>query len=83
MDFEDTVYRVEFANSREQAEVPLSGLYRKTLEFLEHFTEPHLSGKEFPAVVGDGGGETRLGRLLSATDLRGIRPDFSRSWPAS
>jgi len=66
MNYQDTIYPVEFVNSREKTEISLSLLVRKATDFLEHFAEEYLVGKAFYGIVGEGGGEIRLGRLLSA-----------------
>jgi len=66
MNYQDTTYPVEFVNSREKTEISLSLLVRNATDFLEHFAEEYLVGKAFYGIVGEGGGEIRLGRLLSA-----------------
>ncbi|HDR16579.1 MAG TPA: radical SAM protein, partial [Desulfobacteraceae bacterium] len=70
MDSGDTVFQIEFSNSRQQTEISLSSLHHKTLEFLEHYAKPHLTGKNFAELVGEGSGEVRLARLLAATGFQ-------------
>jgi KamA family protein len=67
MDLENTVYQVEFANSREKAEVELSALASAALNFLEHFGEMYLLGKDFYDIIGAGDGQSKFHRLLRAT----------------
>jgi KamA family protein len=66
----DTVFQIEFSNSRQQTELSLSSLYNKTVEFLEHYAELHLTGKNFSDLVGEGSGEIRLTRLLGAAGFQ-------------
>jgi len=66
MNLEDTVYQVEFVNSREQTDVNLSALAFDAADFLEHFGEEYLMGKIFYGIIGAGDGQTKFHRLLSA-----------------
>jgi hypothetical protein len=66
MFFEDTICQVNFVHSGETSEVPLSALVRDAVAFLEHYGEAYLMGKDFNDVIGEGDGETRLARLLTA-----------------
>jgi L-lysine 2,3-aminomutase len=66
MNLEDTVYEVEFVNSREQTDVALSSLSYDAVDFLEHFGEEYLLGKVFHDIIGEGDGQTKFHRLLSA-----------------
>lgn len=67
MDFDDTLYTVAFENSQEKKDIALSSLGRGVLDFLEHYGEASLVGKEFYSIVGEGDGETKFLRLLKAT----------------
>ena len=67
MILEDTVYRVEFVNSGEQKDVTFSTLTADAVDFLEHYGEPYLLGKDFAAIIGDSDGQTKFERLLNAT----------------
>jgi KamA family protein len=66
MNLEDTVYQVEFVNSREQTDVALSTLVSDAADFLEHFGEQYLLGKVFHDTIGAGDGPSKFHRLLSA-----------------
>ena len=66
MSLEDTVYQVEFVNSEEQTDVALSWLASDAADFLEHFGEEYLLGRVFHEIIGEGDGQTKLHRLLSA-----------------
>jgi lysine 2,3-aminomutase len=72
----DTVFQIEFSNSRQQTTISLSSLYHKAVEFLEYYAKPHLIGNNFSDLVGEGSGEIRLNRLLAAAgfenDARGF-----------
>ncbi len=68
MDFEETLLHVEFENSQEEREVPLSILGEDLIDFLEHFGERSLVGEAFCEIIGEGDGETRFSRLLKAVD---------------
>ena len=46
MILEDTFYRVEFVNSGEQTDVTFPALTTDAVEFLEHYGETYLLGKE-------------------------------------
>ena len=66
MNFEDTVYRMEFIHSNEIRQVALSTLIDDIIDFLEHYGEESLMGKDFCAIIGQGDGETKFLRLLRA-----------------
>jgi lysine 2,3-aminomutase len=66
MNLEDTVYQVEFVNSREQSDIALSALTTDAADFLEHFGGEYLLGKVFHDIIGEGDGQTKFHRLLSA-----------------
>ena len=66
MNFQETVYQVEFVNSREQADTALSTLTSGAADFLEHFGEEYLLGRAFHEIIGEGDGQTKFHRLLSA-----------------
>ncbi|MBN2122768.1 MAG: radical SAM protein [Deltaproteobacteria bacterium] len=68
MDFQDTQLHVRFENSQEERDVPLAVLGEDIIDFLEHFGEQSLVGKEFCEIIGEGDGETRFARLLKALD---------------
>ena len=57
---------VEFLPSKEKLQVPLRELERATVEFLELYGAEPLVDAAFCAVTGQGDGESRLVRLLSA-----------------
>ncbi len=76
MNLEDTVYTVEFVNSREQTDVALSSLYHDAADFLEHFGEEYLLGKVFHDIIGEGDGKTKFHRLLSAAGYANNPPGF-------
>ncbi|UCF84221.1 MAG: radical SAM protein [Desulfobacteraceae bacterium] len=67
MNFDDTLYTVEFKNSQEIKEVSLSILGHDVIDFLEHYGEENLVGKPFYGIIGEGDGETKFLRLLKAT----------------
>ncbi len=66
MNLENTVYRVAFVNSGEQTDVAFSTLASDAADFLEHFGEKYLLGRLFHEIIGDGDGQTKFQRLLSA-----------------
>ena len=66
MILEDTVYRVEFVNSGEQKDVTFPALAADAVDFLENYGETYLLGKDFAAIIGEGDGQTKFDRLLSA-----------------
>jgi lysine 2,3-aminomutase len=66
MNFEDAVYQVDFVNSHEQMNVAHSALAFDVADFLEHFGEEYLLGKAFHDIIGEGDGQTKFHRLLSA-----------------
>ncbi len=67
MGIEETVYHIEFVNSRETSDVSLSELVAGATDFLAHFGGAYLLGEAFHGIVGDGGGETKFKRLLQAS----------------
>ncbi|MGD2097577.1 MAG: radical SAM protein [Desulfobacterales bacterium] len=66
MILEDTVYRVEFINSNEQADVTLSTLSSDAADFLEHYGGAYLLGNDFAEIIGEGDGRAKFDRLLTA-----------------
>lgn len=66
MNLEDTVYQVEFVNSGEQTDVALATLTSDAADFLEHYGEEYLLGSVFYEIIGEGDGQTKFHRLLSA-----------------
>ena len=66
MNFEDTLYTVNFMNAKEKKEISLSILGNDIIDFLEHYGEESLVGKPFYEIIGEGDGETRFLRLLKA-----------------
>ena len=66
MNFDDTLYTVEFKNSQEKKEISLSILGHDVIDFLEHYGEENLVGKPFYGIIGEGDGETKFLRLLKA-----------------
>ncbi len=52
MNFEDTLFRLEFKHSKEVREVALSTLVDDIIDFLEHYGEESMTGKEFYAIIG-------------------------------
>jgi len=67
MNFEDTLFRLEFKHSKEIREVALSTLVDGIIDFLEHYGEESMTGKEFYAIIGQGDGETKFQRLLKTS----------------
>ena len=67
MNLEDSVYRVEFVNSGEHQDVSFSALAADAVDFLEHYGEAYLLGKDFAETIGEGDGQTKFERLLSAS----------------
>jgi lysine 2,3-aminomutase len=70
MSIEETVYHMEFVNSRETSEAALSELMTAVTDFLAHFGGAYLLGKTFHGIVGDGDGETKFQRLLQAAGYK-------------
>ena len=64
MNFDDTFCTVEFKNSQEKKEVSLSILGHDVIDFLEHYGEESLVGKQFYGIIGEGDGETKFLKLL-------------------
>ena len=61
-----TAFNMEFTLSKTQKPVVLDELKRGVTEFLELYGEEWLVGKKFAQIIGEGDGETRLSRLLTA-----------------
>jgi len=76
MGIEETVYHIEFINSRETSDVALSELVAGVTDFLAHFGGAYLLGKTFHGIVGDGDGETKFKRLLQAAGYEGDAKSF-------
>ena len=76
MNIEEAVYKVEFVNSREQTDANLSTLASSAVDFLEHFGEEYLLGKVFYDIIGQGDGQTKFERLLSAAGYANSPADF-------
>ncbi|MCK8601281.1 radical SAM protein [Desulfoferrobacter suflitae] len=71
MEFGQTIYKVAFKNSGETSEVSLATLGDGLTDFLEHYAEESLVGKEFYSIVASGSGEARFMRLLEAAGCAG------------
>jgi len=76
MGVEETVYHIEFINSRETSDVALSELVAGVTDFLSHFGGAYLLGSTFHGIVGDGDGETKFKRLLQAAGYEGDAKGF-------
>jgi len=76
MEFGQTAYRVRFKHSGESSEISLATLGDGVIDFLEHYGEESLVGKEFCNIVGNGGGEIRFLRLLEASGCQNDPPRF-------
>jgi KamA family protein len=76
MILEDTVYRVEFVNSGEQKDVTFSALAADAVDFLEHYGGAYLLDSDFAEIIGNGDGQTKFDRLLSATGYADNPQDF-------
>ena len=76
MNPKDTVYRVEFVNSGEQKDITFSTLSSDAVDFLEHYGEAYLLGTDFAEIIGDGDGQTKFERLLSAAGYAGNPQGF-------
>ena len=68
MQFYEASYKVEFKNSKEKKIITLKTLGQCVINFLEHFGEENILGKEFYSIVGEGDGETKFSRLLEAAE---------------
>ncbi|MEA3361342.1 MAG: radical SAM protein [Thermodesulfobacteriota bacterium] len=76
MNFEDTLFNVEFKNSKEVRQISLSTLVDDTIDFLEHYGEESITGKEFYAIIGQGDGETKFKRLLKTSGYENYPKGF-------
>lgn len=70
------VFNMEFKYAREQKTVNLDELERDVTEFLELYGDQWLVGKKFGEITGEGGGETRLSRLLKAAHYENNPREF-------
>jgi len=70
MDFYEDSYKVKFINSKENKIVTLKTLAGCIINFLEHFGEENIVGKEFCSIIGRGDGETKFSRLLEASGYK-------------
>ena len=66
MYLEEILHSVEFDSSHETADVPLDKMQRTLINFLEHYGEPYLLDHRFCEIIGQGSGEAKLQRLLTA-----------------
>jgi L-lysine 2,3-aminomutase len=62
----DVFLTINFENSGEKRQVPLSDLEKTLTRFLDHLAEEKLVGGPFYAISGTGDGHTKLARLLEA-----------------
>ena len=76
MNFEDTLFKLEFKYSKETRQVALSALVDDIIDFLEHYGELSITGKEFYAIIGQGDGETKLQRLLKSAGYENYPKGF-------
>ncbi len=76
MGIEETVYHIEFVNSRETSSVSLSELVAGVTDFLAHFGGAYLLGKTFYNIVGDGDGNTKFKRLLQTAGYKNDAKGF-------
>jgi len=71
MEQQEMMLTVEYSHSKERETVSLAALEQKIKEFLELYGEPPIVGKEFHTIIGEGDGDIRLSRLLSACGCEG------------
>lgn len=69
MDVENISLKVQFSHSREKRLVSLASLVENVVNFLEHYGEISVVGREFQAIIGDGDGEQKFTRLLRAVEF--------------
>ncbi len=76
MNYDRTVFAVEFAHSGVQKKVALKTLEEGITDFLEFFGEVSFVGKSFYKIIGDGDGLARYRRLIKSAgyeaDSRGF-----------
>ncbi len=70
---------IAFDSSEEQFQVPVADLIAEALDFLDNSADRPLVPPEFIKLVGDGGGESRLKRLLEAAGHGGDPAGFFQS----
>jgi len=76
MNSQKNILNVTFSQSLEKRDVPLAVLSDDIVDFLEHFGEEALVGKEFYDIIREGDGETRFARLLTAAGCDHDPKDF-------
>jgi len=79
MEFGQTVYRIQFKHSGETSEVSLATLGNGVIDFLEHYGEASLLGKDFCNVIESGSGEMKFMRLLEAARCQNDPQSFFAS----
>jgi len=67
MNFNEISLQITFKNSGEKKIVSLESLVNTTINFLEHFGEANIVGKEFYLIIGEGDGNTKFARLLNTS----------------
>ena len=66
MHSETGIWAGQQATPLSQAEIDIGLLEDRLVDFLGRYGEPAVVGPQFSAVLGEGGGEERLGRLVAA-----------------
>ena len=76
MYFYEASFKFEFINTKEKKVISLKTLGECVIDFLEHFGEENILGREFYSITGEGGGETKFSRLLEAAGYKESVYDF-------
>ncbi len=66
MVYENTSLKIEFKYSGEKKLLTLSSLVKQSIEFLEHYGEASIVGKNFCRIIGSGDGDSKFQNLLKA-----------------
>jgi len=73
---QEMIHAIEFNESKEKITVSLKALEQSVIEFLELYGEEPLVAKDFQTIIGEGDGELRFSRLLTATQYKDHPKDF-------
>lgn len=76
MESQQGMTSIAFDKSGERADVAILDLYEGAADFLDHYTDPSLLGRDFCDLVGVGSGRERLSRLIKATGYPGDAQGF-------
>ncbi|MFO7890205.1 MAG: radical SAM protein [bacterium] len=79
MSFKEILLEVIFKNSNEKKIISLESLINTTIDFLEHYGEINIVGKQFYSIIGDEDGKTKFTQLLKAAGYENDPHGFFRN----